>query len=167
MDLSVLDIVLLAVMLISSLAGAFKGFIKELFSLASLFISLLLAAVFYSDGAQWIQSRSSIGDIAALIAFAGIFLASFALFKLLQKMFSEMIEQTPFEGVDKMLGFFLGLLEGILLVFLIVYIINFQTIIDVSDMRNNSVLVPYIERFLPALDKSAAKMIDKISSGSL
>ncbi len=167
MDLSVFDMILLAILLVSSFIGAFKGFVKELFSLASLFISLLLAAVFYADGVDWIQSRSSIGDVAALISFAGIFLVSFALFKLLQKVMGELIDQTPFESVDRMLGFFLGLLEGLLVVFLIVYIINFQNIIDVSSLRNDSVLVPYIERFLPALDKSAVKMIDKISSGSL
>ena len=54
----------------------------------------------------------------------------------------ELIDQTPFESVDRMLGFFLGLLEGLLVVFLIVYIINFQNIIDVSSLRNDSVLVP-------------------------
>ena len=92
MSLSLIDIIFVLIILVVSLRGAYVGMIAEILSLASLFISLLLSAVFYNDGAEWIQDRSSFEDFAYILAFAGIFLASFIVLKLIQK------------GVVKLLG---------------------------------------------------------------
>lgn len=167
MELGFLDIIFLSLIIISSLRGAFRGMIQELISLAALFISLLLAAVFYPDGTKWIQARSSLEETATLISFLCIFVAAFILFKLLQKAIVYLINETPFESVDKLLGFFFGLLEGLLICFLIVYLIDFQEIIVLDKWTDSSKLLPYIERFLPALDKPAEQIMEKLSSGSL
>ncbi|MBF9017685.1 MULTISPECIES: CvpA family protein [unclassified Oceanispirochaeta] len=167
MDLGILDILFLAIIIISSLRGAFRGMVQELISLAALLISLLLAAVFYPDGTDWIQARSSLGESATLISFVCIFAAAFILFMLLKKAIVFLINETPFESVDKLLGFFLGILEGLLICFLIVYLIDFQEIIDLGNWTVSSKLLPYIERFLPALDKPAEHILEKLSSGSL
>lgn len=167
MNLAVLDIIFLSLIIISSLRGAFRGMVQELISLAALFISLLLAAVFYPDGTQWIQDRSSLGESATLISFICIFAAAFIFFKLLQKAIVYLINETPFESVDKLLGFFFGLLEGLLICFLIVYLMDFQNIVDLSKWTGPSALLPYMERFLPALDIPAEQILEKLSSGSL
>ncbi|MDC7236015.1 MAG: CvpA family protein [Spirochaetales bacterium] len=167
MNLGIVDILFLAIIVISAFRGAFRGMVQELISLAALFISLLLAAVFYADGAKWIQDRSSLEDSAILISFVCIFAASLILFKLLQKAIVYMINETPFESVDRLLGFFFGMLEGILMCFLIVYLIDFQDVVDLQKWTGQSRLLPYLERFLPALDKPAEQLIDKLSSGSI
>jgi len=165
MQLGILDYIFLALIIISSLRGAFRGMIQELISLAALFISLLLSAVFYPDGSQWLRSRSSLENGADFIAFIVIFIVAFILFKLIQKGIVYLINETPFEGMDKLLGFFFGLLEGILICFLLVYIVDFQNLIDLGRLTEKSVIMPYLERFLPALDKPAGAIMNKISSG--
>ncbi|OQY33862.1 MAG: hypothetical protein B6241_06520 [Spirochaetaceae bacterium 4572_59] len=165
MSIAAIDIVFISLILIASLRGAFIGMIAELISIAALFISLLLAAVFYPDGAEWINSHSSsLENFACIIAFAGIFLVSYILFKLLQKGVVHMIDESRFESVDKLLGFFFGILEGLLLCFLIVYILNFQTFFDISKILKGSELVPYIERFLPSLDTATHNMEELLPS---
>ncbi len=165
MQIGILDYIFLALIVISALRGAFRGMVQEIISLAALFISLLLAAVFYPDGAQWLQGKSSLKDGADFIAFAAIFLASFILFKLIQKGIVYLINETPFESVDRLAGFFFGLLEGILICFLLVYFIDFQNFIDLGKLTEKSAIMPYLERFLPALDKPAGAIMKKISSG--
>jgi len=165
MQIGILDYFFLALIIISSLRGAFRGMIQELISLAALFISLLLAAVFYPDGSQWIRSKSSLQDSADFIAFIAVFAAAFILFKLLQKGIVYLINETPFESTDKLLGFFFGMLEGILICFLFVYIIDFQKLIDLGALTEKSAIMPYLERFLPALDKPAGAILEKITSG--
>ena len=162
MELGILDIIFIIVIVITALRGAFRGMIQEIISLAALFISLLLAAVYYPDAAQWIRSRSSIDDASTLIAYAFIFLISFILFKLLQKAVVSMMNESAMESTDRLLGFFFGLLEGVLLCFLLVYLINFQHILDLNSLTADSRIVPYLERFLPALDKPAAGIIDRL-----
>ena len=135
MSWAVIDIVFIAIIVIASIRGAFIGMISEILSLAALFISLLLAAVFYNDGAKWIQKRSSFEDVAFIMAFAAIFLASFLLFKVLQKGVRTLLNESSMEGMDKLLGFFFGLLEGLLIIFLLVYLLNFQTFFDTSPCR--------------------------------
>ncbi len=162
MNLALIDIIFVAIILIASLRGAFVGMIVEIISLASLFISLLLATVFYSDGARWIQDRSSFEDVAYILAFAGIFLVSFIIFKLLQKGISKLIDDSAIEGMDKLLGFFFGILEGVLITFLIVYLLNFQTFFDMSRIVKGSELIPYLERFLPSLDHDGQKILEQL-----
>jgi membrane protein required for colicin V production len=167
MDLGILDYIFLALILISSFRGAFRGLIQEVMSLAALFISLLLATVFYPDGTKWIQSRSSLDESATFISFICIFIAAYILFKLIQKAIVMMINESPLEGTDKLLGFFFGLLEGLLICFFIVYLIDFQDFIDLKGLSGKSYIMPYLERFLPALDKPASEVMNKISSGEL
>ena len=163
MSLSLIDIIFILIILIASLRGAYVGMIAEIVSLASLFISLLLAAVFYGDGAEWIQDRSSLNDIAYIIAFAGIFLVCFIVFKILQKGIVKLVDDSAMEGMDKILGFFFGILEGILIIFLVVYLINFQTFFDISGIVKGSELIPYMERFLPALDVSGQRILEQMN----
>lgn len=165
MDWGLLDIIFFILIIISSLRGAFRGMIQELISLAALFISLMLAAIFYPDGTKWLQSRSSLDDAATFIAFICIFLASFLLFKLIQKAIVYLINESPLESLDKLLGFFFGILEGLLICFLIVYLIDFQELVDMRSITGKSTIMPYLERFLPALDKPAAELLEKISIG--
>ena len=163
MSWAVIDIIFIALIVVASVRGAFVGMIGELISIAALFISLLLSAVFYQDGAEWIQSRSSLEDVAFIIAFTVIFLASYIIFKLLQKGIVYLINETPFESVDKLLGFFFGILEGILLCFLIVYLLNFQTFFDTSKIMKGSEVAPYMERFLPALDATSHNVLEQLN----
>lgn len=165
MSFAVIDIIFISLIIVASLRGAFIGMVAELISIAALFISLLLAVVFYPDGAEWINSHSSsLEKFAYIIAFACIFLFSFILFKVLQKGVVRMIDESRFESVDKLMGFFFGILEGILLCFLIVYILNFQTFFDISKMFKGSEVIPYMERFLPSLDTTARNMGELIPS---
>jgi membrane protein required for colicin V production len=162
MELGILDIVFIAIIVVAALRGAFRGMIQEIISLAALFISLLLAAVYYPDTARWIRSRSSIDDGSTLIAYAFIFLVSFILFKLLQKAVVSMMNESAMESTDRLLGFFFGMLEGVLICFLLVYLINFQHLLNLDGLSGDSLIVPYLERFLPALDKPAAGLLDRL-----
>jgi len=162
MNWAVIDIVFVVLILVASIRGAFVGMIGEILSIAALFLSLLLAAVFYPDGASWIQSRSSIEGSAYIIAYTMIFLFSFIILKLLQKGIGLLIKEGPFEGADKLLGFFFGILEGILFSFLIVYLLNFQPFFDIDKLVKGSEIVPYMERFLPALDTTSRKVFEHL-----
>ena len=163
MEWGILDIIFILIIVVAALRGAFRGMIQEIISLAALFISLLLAAVFYPDLAKWIQQRSSLEDGATLIAYAVIFVVSFVLFKLLQKAIVSLINESAMESTDRLLGFFFGLLEGVLLCFLLVYLMNFQHIVNLDKITGESRIVPYLERFLPALDKPASDLIDRLN----
>ncbi len=162
MEPGILDIVFILIIVVAALRGAFRGMIQEIISLAALFISLLLAAVYYPDAAHWIRSRSSLDESSTLIAYAFIFIISFILFKLLQKAVVSMMNESSMESTDRLLGFFFGLLEGVLICFLLVYLINFQHILNLDGLTDNSAIVPYLERFLPALDKPASGLMDKL-----
>ena len=163
MNWAIIDIVFIILILMSSFRGAFIGMVSEILSIAALFISLLLATVFYADGARWIQARSSLEEGTFILAFTGIFLVCYIAFKMLQKGITHIINETPFESVDKLLGFFFGILEGILLSFLLVYLLNFQTLFDISGIIKGSEVIPYMERIMPALDTSGRGLVDQLN----
>ncbi len=165
MTWGILDIVLVVVLALGALRGFVRGMMKELLSLGALFVSFLLATVFYPDITLWLRGRFSLQDSAVVFAFGGIFLLSFALFKMLEKGLVRIVRNTALGGVDRLLGMLFGLLEGLVVCFLLVYLIHFQTLVDLSNLSAASFLMPWMERVLPSLDSSALDALRSAAAG--
>ncbi len=155
MNWGILDIILVVILVLGALRGFIRGMVKELLSLGALFVSFLLAAIFYPDVAVWLRGQFPLRESAAIFAFAGVFLISFTIFKILEKGLVRIVRNTALRSVDRLLGMIFGFLEGLVICFLLVYLIHFQTILDLSSLSDRSFIMPWLERMLPSLDSSA------------
>jgi membrane protein required for colicin V production len=165
MSFSTLDIIFIVLIFLLALRCLFRGFITELMSMASLVLGLLAAFLFHKPAAAYVAARWFPGSnhIADIIAIAALFIMVFVAVKILERILQDIISAIDLGGVDRFLGFFFGIAEGILFVTLIVWLISVQPLFDPAPLLEKSViakiLLPLADSGLESLDK-----ITKITS---
>ena len=138
------DLTIIIIVVISSLFGLQRGFIKELLSVVFLLLSSILALKYGGDFGDslltWVGSitvRFWSGVI--LLFFIFLFLGS-----LLNWSISKLIKMSLIKGINKFLGMIFGFLRGCVLISLVVMLMQSSTF-SVNDWWLNSQIIPYAE----------------------
>jgi membrane protein required for colicin V production len=109
-----LDIVILAVIVISFILGLIKGFLRMIIGIAAAIAGLIIAAIYYRPFSRVFGRMFSSEVWAHLAAFAVIFIAVLLVGGLVSFLLSKVIKG-PLRFVDRLFGGALGLIEGILI----------------------------------------------------
>ncbi|MDR2098807.1 MAG: CvpA family protein [Rickettsiales bacterium] len=117
MDLfTFLDFVFLTVVAVSAICAYGGGFIAEAFGVAAWIGTAVIAKYAYPHVepkfAGWFGTTNM---ISAISAYVSIFVVVVMLLSYLNKKFARKLRDTNFHGVDKSLGFFFGLIRGVLI----------------------------------------------------
>jgi membrane protein required for colicin V production len=116
------DYLIFAVIGISALVGALRGFVKEAFSLAVWAAAFLAAFTFSAPVADWLQDSISLPSARSALAFAGVFVVVLLVGGLLTYLVGKLVEKTGLSGTDRLLGGVFGLLRGLVLVVALVLV---------------------------------------------
>jgi membrane protein required for colicin V production len=117
MPITLLDILLLAVMLISGLLAMIRGFMREILSIAAWAVSAVAAIYFASKLAPTVKANINVGDTPAnAIAAASVFLVVLLLVSIITVRISDMILDSRVGALDRTLGFLFGLARGLIIV---------------------------------------------------
>jgi membrane protein required for colicin V production len=150
MSVAVIDIVFLGLIAIFSLRCAVRGFVSEVLSMAALVFGLLTAIFFFRTGAQIVRNQFMPGVevVPEIIAFIALFMIVFIVIKILELMLKGIIDGIRLGGVDRFLGFFFGIAEGIIVVCLFLFLISIQPFVDSEIILEKSltakILLPFI-----------------------
>lgn len=116
------DYIIFAIIAISILVGAIRGFIKEAFSLA-VWAAAFLVAFQYSGGlAQQLESHIELPSVRTALAFAGLFLSVLLVGGLLTFLVAKLVEKTGLSGTDRLFGGVFGGIRGLVLVIILILI---------------------------------------------
>jgi membrane protein required for colicin V production len=114
MDVSWLDLAMLAFLLLSMLVGLMRGFVFELLSLAGWFVAWA-AARFCTPAAQ---PYLHIGEPGSALnygaTYACVFLAALVIWSLAARLIRALIRATPLSAIDRLLGAVFGLARGLI-----------------------------------------------------
>lgn len=141
-DFNVLDYALMAMALISTIVGLFRGFVKEIFSI----ITWLLAAYLgYSYGADLGKSFGSIETAVIQQTIGGgiIFFSVLIMGGLCGHLFSKVVKISGLSFMDKLLGGCLGITRSGLIALIIVPLLANTTAHE--PWWQTSILVPKIQ----------------------
>ena len=152
------DIIICLIIFISVIIGIYKGFIKELFFLASLILALILAFYLSDYPRQWLtvttqeQSWEWLGlniegeSIVFIISFIIIFLATFIIGNVFGSFVSRLISQmTVLKSIDRVLGGAFGMLRGILVVVLLVIFAGLTKVSIYPWWQQSHLLPPFVD----------------------
>ncbi|AWD32419.1 Colicin V production protein [Candidatus Kinetoplastibacterium sorsogonicusi] len=124
-----LDILILAILLISTTIGLCKGFIKEamslLFFILSCYVSILYSPLLYLFISKYIND----GIVCNIFSYLIIFFLVIILLGLINKNLLIFIKYSGFSSIDHTLGGIFGAIRGILILSMIIFIINMTPII--------------------------------------
>src|SRR5213592_1964199 len=116
MPITILDLVLLAVMLISGLLAMVRGFMREILSIAAWGAAALVTVYSYSKLLPTAKSYFNSDTIASVVVVAGVFIGTLIIVSVITVRISDMILESRIGALDRTLGFLFGLARGLLIV---------------------------------------------------
>jgi membrane protein required for colicin V production len=144
--LAVADIVFAVLILILMIRSALRGFIGELLSWASAALGLLTGFFLYKNGAAFLREKF-FGDLQVLpevLAFIALFLIVFVAIRILEAILKDIIQRINLGGVDRVLGLIFGLLEGLLVVSLLLFLLSIQPLFPPERVLGNSIFARFL-----------------------
>jgi membrane protein required for colicin V production len=149
---AVLDIICALLILLFVLRCSMRGFVQELMSMAATAFGLLVGAFFYKDVAAFIRSKvmAETKVLPEILGFIVLFVIVFVVVRVVSRMLKDILEQMKLGGVDRFLGAIFGLVEGLAVVSLVLFLINIQPVIDREKILSGSI---FAERLLPFVSR--------------
>jgi membrane protein required for colicin V production len=116
MPVTLLDIFLLVVMLISGLLAMIRGFMREILSIAAWGIAALVTVYLFPRAAAIAQQYIGNEMASKGVAIIGVFLVTLLVISVITVRISDLILDSRVGALDRTLGFLFGLARGFLIV---------------------------------------------------
>ena len=116
MPVTLLDIILLGVMLVSALLAMIRGFMREVLSIAAWVIAAVVTIYGYSRLLPFAKSYFNNDIVAAAVVIVGTFLGTLLIVSVITVRFSDMVLDSRVGALDRTLGFLFGLARGLVIV---------------------------------------------------
>ncbi|MEP1520117.1 MULTISPECIES: CvpA family protein [Ascidiaceihabitans] len=120
---TIIDGVVAIVIILSALLAYGRGLMREIMAIAGWVLAAILGFLFAPKVEPLVREIPVVGDIIAdscelgiISAFGLVFAVALIVVSLFTPLFSSLIQRSALGGVDQGLGFFFGVLRGILLV---------------------------------------------------
>ena len=163
MDLGILDIIILLIIAASAIFGVFKGFVRQLVSIASLVLGIWCAGKFTGYLSTYIKDWLSLEmsqQTLHIILFIVIFILAVVIAHFLGKGVEGMIKLTMLGWLNRLLGFLFGAAKAIIILSVVVCAINwingtFHLIPEdfLAKSRGYALLADFAKEFFPFLQK--------------
>ena len=111
------------IILLSGVLAYSRGFVREAMAIAGWIGATIVAFIFADQVEPLVRQTPVIGDfigdsceLALIAPFAAVFAVALVVVSIFTPLFSSVVQRSALGGVDQGLGFFFGILRGILLV---------------------------------------------------
>jgi membrane protein required for colicin V production len=116
MPITLLDLILLVVMLVSALLAMVRGFMREVLSIASWAAAALLTLYAYPKLKPVVLQYFSNDIVASAVTVGGVFLGTLLIVSIVTIKISDAILDSRVGALDRTLGFLFGLARGLVIV---------------------------------------------------
>ena len=165
-NIPVIDMIFLILIALMVIRGYVRGFLMEVFTWASLLLSIWAAVLLHSAGAEFIRDRimEDVQHIPEILAFIAIFLIVMILVKMLEHILRDVVMGAKLGGANKTLGAIFGLVEGLTLTALILFILSIQPLFDAANIIDDST---FAQILLPIIRVQIERGVDIINTALL
>lgn len=139
-----IDWVFVVVVLLSTLIGMWRGFLREALSLATWVFAFWLAWVFSDTAAGWFARWIETPSLQLVAGFALLFVIVLIVGALVNHFAALAIERTGLTGTDRAIGTVFGLLRGVVLVAALV-LVGLLLNLDRDPWWEQSLFIDYFE----------------------
>ena len=116
MPITVLDLILLGVMLISGLLAMVRGFVREVLSITAWGAAALVTLYSFNKLLPTAKTYFTNDTVAAVVVVAGVFVGTLIIVSVITVRISDMILDSRIGALDRTVGFLFGLARGLLIV---------------------------------------------------
>ena len=144
---TIIDGVVALVIVVSALLAYARGFVREAMAIAGWIAAAVLAFIFAPQVEPLMAEIPVLGEFLAdscelsiIAAFAAVFALALIVVSFFTPLFSSLVQRSAIGGLDQGIGFFFGVLRGILLVAIAFFLYNVvmtgQSFAMVDDSRS-------------------------------
>jgi membrane protein required for colicin V production len=116
MPITLLDIIVLAVMLLSGLLAMIRGFMREILSIAAWAAAAVTTLYAFPRLLPQAKAYFNNDTVAAIAVIAGVFIGTLVVATIITSRISDMVLDSRIGALDRTLGFLFGLGRGLLIV---------------------------------------------------
>src|SRR5215468_2803061 len=116
MPITLLDVILLGVMLISGLLALIRGFMREVLSIAGWIAAAAATLWAFAKLKPYAQQYFNSDIVASAVTAAGVFLGTLIIVSVFTVRISDKVLDSRIGALDRTLGFLFGLARGLLIV---------------------------------------------------
>lgn len=116
MPLTILDIVVILVVLVSALLAMVRGFVREVLSIASWLAAVAAAYYFYKPLVPVVKPYIESGTVAIIVAASAIFFVALIIASYITTKIADFVIDSRVGALDRILGFVFGAARGLLLI---------------------------------------------------
>lgn len=142
LNLTWFDYGFIAVILISTGYGFFRGFTREIFSLATWFLGFWIAKILVSPVSEVFDQFITSPRLRLIVAFVAILILCLFVFHFLTVKLSRLVKSSALTGMDRALGSLFGMGRGILIAALSVILVSSTNFSRNSQWQNAEIRFP-------------------------
>ena len=158
LGLNFADWFILVVLVASGLISFSRGFTKEFLSLF-LWVAAFIAAISLEYLATpKIDEYIGNPEISKILSYVVVFIVFIFIGGILIKFISKIIKWSGASGFDRFLGVLLGLIRGLIVLFVIFLLL--PSSLKTTDLINNSKITPLIQKYAPQIEAYFRELVD-------
>ncbi|MFH0775970.1 MAG: CvpA family protein [bacterium] len=143
--MNILDIIFIAVLLISTIMGLFRGATREIFSLGAVVCGVLGASRLYPKFTPYVTKYISNPVLANLLSFVIIFVVIAGVLMLISIILCKIWKILLLGWADRVGGALFGFIRGVVLIGVICALLSIFPLEKTKEMMKNSNLLPSLE----------------------
>ncbi|HBQ22774.1 MAG TPA: hypothetical protein DHV03_02540 [Alphaproteobacteria bacterium] len=166
------DVILAAIMLLSGLLAFIRGFIREALGLVALALAIMVTVATHDAATSFVSQYLSPIEVAEVAAGLGVFIISWFVFAVILRQVGKLLAEVAPGIINRSLGFAFGLLRGLVIV-AVIYLV-FDKVLPGDEQKPDWISAArfkpmveatsdYIAQYLP---KSADAFLADTSPGS-
>jgi membrane protein required for colicin V production len=136
------DYFVIAVVLLSAGLGIWRGFVYEIFALGAWITGIVCAVVFGQKVATWITFNLD-EWLKVVAAYALVFIAVFVAVSVAGFIFTKIVRAVGLSPVDRGLGAMFGIVRGVLIVTVVVFLASFSSLRDADWWKQSASARPF------------------------
>ena len=156
--MNLLDVIIIAAMIFFIVRGIFRGFFREIASLAGIILGILLANQYQAQVTEFLKVYIPSGKYLPLVSFAVIFLIIFLACNFAGWALKAMSRKAYLGWADRTLGVGLAVLKGVIIAYLVIVLLTLF-------VPSKTPLIAK-SRLAPLIITSYESMVGMVSPGS-
>ncbi len=157
---TIVDGVVALVIIISAILAYSRGFVREAMAIIGWIAAAVVAFLFAGPAEPLVKEIPVVGDylrdsceLSIIAAFAAVFAVALVVVSLFTPLFASVVQRSALGGLDRGLGFFFGVLRGLLLVAVALVVYDRVIVGDQIAVVDNSRTVRIFERVRGNIDE--------------
>ncbi|MBT3427759.1 MAG: CvpA family protein [Gammaproteobacteria bacterium] len=171
MQMSNVDLIIIAVVAISTAISLLRGFVREALSLGVWVLALVVARVLSGPVAEILRPYIENSTMRLGVSYVVLIIATLFIGALLTNAVSDLVRRTGLSGTDRMIGLFFGAARGLIVVMIVVAVMYYLTALPEAPWWQESVLVPQVLRLIewlsPLIFSKASVLLNTLTSSVL